>query len=216
MKVRGAVYAAATATIFLSGALSTSQATPITVTNFSFEDPQTTFFLGGAPSGWTFSGGSVGIIRPIGAFNGGAGNFMDPSQFPGQGAPNQNQVAYILTGTLSQDTGTAAVAGQEYTLDLWAGHQNNSGSSTAIVVNLLEGSTTFATFSGDVPVDTYMPVSITGTAAGLGNLTIELQSPSGQNLFDDIRLTAVPEPAGVALFGLGGVLLLRRVLRIRR
>jgi hypothetical protein len=187
-----------------------AQAGPLPVANPSFEQDVTGFFTGLTPTGWTYLGGaSGGVFRPLNAFNGGSGNYMDPSQFPPtQGAPDQNQVAFVTGGSLSQITSTPSIAGDVYTLNVWAGTQNNIGAASTFSVGLFENNIQFASFSGTAPINTYEPISISGVApAGGGNIEIRLASTSHQTLFDDVRLSA-PEPASIVLAGLGAISLI--------
>jgi hypothetical protein len=198
----------------LLGGVGQATAGTISVLNPSFESPTTPFYNGLPPTGWVFLGGGAGgVFRPNNTFNGGNGNYVDPAKWP-NGAPDGIQVAYVV-GTLAQGTPTAALAGVSYTLDVYVGFQNNIGGASLYNVSLLEGTTLIASSSGTAPFNEYQLVSVTGTAKGLGDLTIELSgvfnplTGNSQTLFDDVQLSSVPEPSTLVMssimFGMLGV-----------
>ena len=197
-----------------------ADAGPVSIVNASFEADPTSFFTSLTPTGWNFLSGGGGVFRPASANNGGNGNFMDITQFP-SGAPDGIQVAFVQGGSiLSQVTSTAAVVGRSYTLDVWAGTQNNFGSSSPFSVGLYDGGTAIASFSGIGPYGSYQEVVITGVGRGLGNLEVRLTAVR-QTLFDSARLTdngvvPVPEPSTLALGFLGAAGTLGVVRRRRK
>jgi hypothetical protein len=196
-------------------------ASPILVSNFSFEDAPfgaTTscgtgcVFSPGAISGWltTAPVGTKGKFRP-----GAPGNtaiFNSLSDGPTS--------AYSNGGTISQVVGQTVQLGEVYTLLVDIGRRKGVlfagtadlliNGSTHIATGALPALGTFGTFTA-----TY-----TGLAADVGkSITIQLKSSGVQGNFDNVRLdgvppgiTAVPEPASLTLFGggLGLCLLLRR------
>ena len=138
-------------------------------------------------------------MPPANKNNGGQGDYMDPTQFPNE-APAGIQVAYVQTGgTLFQVTGTAAVVGQAYSLDVWVGTQNNVGPAGTFSIGLFSGNTAIATFAGLSTVNLYNEIKITGVATTTGNIGISLSAISNQTLFDDVKVMAVPEPSSLAL-----------------
>jgi hypothetical protein len=175
-------------------AFGTANAGPITVVNGSFETDPTGFYTSLTPTGWTQNSGSGGVFRPANINNGGNGDYMSTGQFP-NAAPDGIQVAYE-TGSISQTTSTAAVLGQFYELDVWAGTQNNIGGNSAFSINLTDGATTIGSFSGAAPNGVYQEYKVFGFGLGLGNLGITLNG-IGQTLFDAVALsTATPPPPG--------------------
>jgi hypothetical protein len=119
-------------------------------------------------------------------------------------------MSQILSATLQADT--------EYTLSGQVGHPIGFGSSlgTVFTAQLIAGSNVLASVSGTGPEGSFEPFQVTFDSSGspyLGQtLEIVLSSSQAQTGFDEIALnaqllTAAPEPAGFALFGIAVVAL---------
>jgi len=170
-----------------------ADATSITVLNWSFETPvhEPNGGFGGPVYDWNGSGGT---------FNPGIGSDVYE-------VPNGQQVVYMDIGPgLTQDLGVVSEAGTEYTLTVYVGTQINY-TGGGYLVRLLSGTTVLGQASGTLPrLSHFQQLTITGTGTGVGNLIVNLQSTSGQPLFDAVEVqsqTSVLEPASMALLGAG-------------
>ena len=181
----------------------------ITVLNPSFEAPalgSPGAFIGGIPN-WSGSG-AFGVYRPA-------------VPIEALSVPDGPQVAFILgPGTISQNLGVTALAGQIYQLDVWVGTEINfTGASFSI--GLLSGGSVFATLSSSlVQTSPFVHFSVSGTPGADGVLSVQLVSTGGQPLFDLVQVqgpdaAGVPEPATAILliFGMGTLALTRRLRR---
>ena len=91
----------------LLAAMGIAAAGPITVANFSFENPVTTGISSPIP-GWTGSGGVWRPVLGVGVLS----------------VPDGSQVAYILgAGSMEQNLGVLTQAGVVYQLNVWVGTQ---------------------------------------------------------------------------------------------
>ena len=132
-------------------------------------------------------------------------------------------------GSLSQTlAGTTLVAGNEYTFNFFVGQRADKGAVDFVVELSTAGGAVLASldetvFGGGIPSGTFafaeFSYTATGGEAGIGDeLFIEFIAVSGQTNWDKVAgfvttpTVAIPEPAGVAIFGFGlvGIAFLRR------
>ena len=189
----------------------TANAAPVLIVNAGFEgqiigDSVAAFNI----DGWSNSGDS-------GAFNPDAGAFA-------AGAPEGENVAFSSVGgpTISQVLAATAQANTSYTLTMLVGNRLDAlfgGYQT----ELWAGGTMLAQDNGSqTPTDGQFLLSTVqyfvaaGDAAAGSALEIRFRSLGYQTVFDDVKLDAterVPEPALLALLGLGGAAAVRRKRR---
>jgi len=122
-----------------------------------------------------------------------------------------------------QDTGVTFQTGYIYTLTVAIGTQINLGDGVATQISLREatGDTSLASLDYSTATDLIdKTLEYTAVAADDGKeIRVRLQAtypadPGDAAAFDNVRLTYTPEPATLALMGLGGVgLLVRRKRR---
>jgi hypothetical protein len=197
-------------------------ASPITVTNFSFENLSgiTMSACTGAGCAANFTSGIPGwTVAPNG------GLFQPGSQSPQlyyNSVPDGTTIAYGNSQMYSQTVGPTVGVGTVYTLLVDLGHQ--IGTPFGVTGDLRIGGSNARTVSltGSAPTDgnwaTYS-ASFTGLA-GDTTLTIDLNGgTTGNQLqggFDNVRLSdnSVPEPASFLL--IGSALLILPALRRRR
>jgi len=194
---------------------STSYASPIFVTNFSFE----TLPVGGLPldgcgagcfysegpsiPGWTITGTYTGQFQP-GPSAGNTAYFNS--------VPDGITVAYTDGGSISHTVAPLVQLGVTYTLQVDVGVRNDIGDpgTEALVIN---GNTYLAT--GTLPSPggwSTFTATYTGLAADVGQpIAIQLASDSAQADWDNVLLsdsiTDVPEPASIVLVGLAALAL---------
>jgi hypothetical protein len=189
-------------------------AVPITVQNFSFEDPNVTTTFGATPTSWTrlTSGLGGGVFDPVAfgcascgaTFN--AGVHLTQTLFS-----NGDDFSQVLASTLAVGT---------YTLTVALGDRNDTNRPISSIA-LGAGSATLVTTIAPAIVgagtqgwqDFTATAVITAGNAFLGsNLRIDLTNLGNdiQVNFDNVRLdfappaaAAAPEPATLALLGLG-------------
>jgi hypothetical protein len=176
----------------------------IPIANPSFEAPSTDSVASSITS-WVISG------------PGGAGVWdinTDPQGFWTVPAPDGSQIAFASSAplatsslaTIGQVLGTPLEANRQYTLTGQVGHPAGLGTAT-YTVELLAGGNLLAFVADTGPETTFEPFVVTFDSTGsafVGQLLeIRLLSNFAQTGFDDIQLTAVPEPATLALMVLG-------------
>lgn len=200
-----------------------TQAAPITVLNYSFEDDiaPSPGVVESVPSGWfgynQVGGADIGSQNPSGAMF----TQNNPLGAPAQG----NQFTYInifaenpnSAGGIFQDVGSL-LPNTTYTLTVAIGSRADRINSPGII-SLING---FDPFSGIVMAtggglpstqNTWQDYSISFTTGSVvsDNLVIALSVAPGGTIqadFDNVRLdavTAVPEPSTVAMLAFGGV-----------
>jgi hypothetical protein len=183
---------------------STALAVSIFIANPSFEDPSTDSVAHSITS-WVIGG------------PGGAGVWdinTDPQGFWTVPAPDGDQIAFLSNAplatsslaTISQVLSTPLEANRLYTLTGQVGHPLGLGTAT-YTVEILAGGNFLASVADTGPETTFDPFVVTFDSTGsafVGQLLeIRLSSNFAQTGFDDIQLTAVPEPATLALMVLG-------------
>lgn len=218
----------------LTGAL---QAATITVPNGDFEadyanrqnSSSSVGQVNGAPPSWTLSGTQGGTFSPlVTSSDGGA---THPSSFwtSYDSGLHGNLIAFTQgVSTLSQTLTDTYQTGQTYTLTVLVGDSYESPSPVsdptsnpdglAYAIQLLAGSTVVAeTNSTSFPAaNTHLSVDVTfdvaDNASVIGQpITIAIKGYTGGSAtFDNVSLSAVPEPASLSLLGLGALGLLRR------
>jgi hypothetical protein len=196
-----------------------SSATPITVDNYSFEEPvlvENAYTYGAPVSGW-FSTGDAGVWNP------GDASYLS--------IPDGSNVAWVHEGYLYQTIGTL-IAGHEYTLEVAVGKRDNYFNDTTTLWpgyavelwdkdgNVLASESSLTLVDGSFSTST---VTYVATAATDGlEYQIRLYSGGVQVNFDNVRLdntvvanndlAPIPEPSTLILIGAGllGLALVRR------
>jgi hypothetical protein len=195
----------------------TAFASPLTVTNFSFETLPLTGLPNGCGTGCSYSIGAI----PGWTLSSSGGQFQ-------QGTPANTTsftslsdgptVAYTNAtgGIISQTIVPTVVVGQVYTLRVDIGFRLDDSNVFAGTADLLINGNRY-TATGASPVrgtfGTFV-ATYNGLLADVGKpITIELQSSGVQGDFDNVRLdasAAVPEPASFLLIGPALLLFSRR------
>jgi hypothetical protein len=195
--------------------VSTAFASPISVSNFSFETlppggltsgpcgAGCSWSEGGIPiPGWSTTGFFTGQFQPGPS----AGNFTYFNS-----VPDGITVAYTNGGTISQTVGPTVALGVVYTLRVEQGLRKD-GFLGADVVDLLVNGTPWLATGVAAPLGDWATYTATyiGLLADVGSsITIELTSSTAQGDWDNVRLddnagvVGVPEPLTLALFGAG-------------
>ena len=210
--------------VVFSGLLGGEAAQAITVTNFDFEASALSdgAIAIGVPSGWTTSGGTQGTYNPSFSFYNNAA-ITDPPNSGVIGTMSGARVGFLFTSPGAFMTNTTTynvVVGETYALTVAIGDRTFGGSSFGAVLTLLDGDSVLAsqTVSSAPTVGSFGDATLTYTAvAGDGGaLRIRLGQSAAANYadFDNVRLNvvaaSVPEPAHVAVAGLGMLAYLRR------
>ncbi len=228
-----ALFAASSLGILL--ALPAGAATVIPVANHSFEDPVLTEEdLSITTTGWTFftaGGGSPGraIFNPTDTwFSGSTGG--TPAGADGTNVlTTYTGAAGAIAGALQTIAGTPLTAGQTYTMTVAIGdyksltpnrwHLAISTSSMGVGSYLVDYSPTNGNtlLTNDAFTDFSVQYTATGLESQIGQdlrITIWSQNHGTEGgthvAFDNVRLTAIPEPSAALLGGLGLLALLRR------
>jgi len=207
-----------------------AHAASIPVANFSFESPvlATGHYQGdGFGSDGTFPQAANAVpgwtIDPVGIdgvqnFYGSVFNPSGALPSPAQG----NQLLFINSTYAYQDVGPLH-AGTIYTLTVAAGIINPPNGPATGLIELLNGTNNLGTLLNSTvvtPTDNVLADFTTTFSTGnsvSGDLTIELAKTSGsQILYDNVQLTAVPEPASLILCGLGAISLFAVARRRRK
>jgi hypothetical protein len=207
----------------------TASATLVDVWNNSFETPATTG-LGGPPASWNNAG--CGVFNPDGWPDAGitAPAAHDGTQTLYMNASTNGTGAYIWQILKQAGTSDAVLmeANQTYTIKLWAGRINTDQGLYAPQLEVFIQDTTTWTQVGNTTQDlssvvlgadmvelTYT-IETGATPAGLGNQVLvnirNIGTGSWQQrvTLDSVSVDVVPEPATMALLGLGGLLLRRK------
>lgn len=193
----------------LVGLTTTASAAPVLIVNAGFEAPSLV--------------DSQAIFGVAGWVNVGDSGTFDPHPAAlSAGAPEGDNVAFASYGspTISQVLTTSAQANTLYTLTMLVGHREDTNSFGGYQAELWAGGTllaqdnnSLAPAEGQFLLSTVQYFVASGDAAVGSLLQIQFRSLGYQTVFDDVRLDAierVPEPALLALLGLGCAAAARR------
>jgi hypothetical protein len=197
--------------------VSSAFADVVTVDNPSFE----TLPAGGLPIGCG-TGCSYSVAAIPGWINGGGSGQFQPGSVDGNFAyfnyvPDGITVAYSNGGTISQTVGPTVEDGITYTLTVDIGVRNDDQPYVGTADLMLGGTVCGATGTAPSPGD-WSPytATCTGTLGEVGDpITIQLNSVGDQGDFDEVGLSATPEPSTLTLFG-SGLLAMAYLFRRKR
>jgi hypothetical protein len=165
--------------------------------------PNCGFWNYGPIPGWTING-AAGAWQPSSAY------FTSP-------VPDGSTVAWSDGGTISQTLSASLVPNMTYTLSVDVGHRLD-GFGANYTIALYAGSMLLSSITGSnttITMGTFQDQSFSYFSGGAplsGPLSIALISSGKQTDFDNVRLTATPEPGSLALLatGLGLMILVLR------
>jgi hypothetical protein len=154
--------------------------------------------------GWTITGGQTGSWQPSSTY------FSSP-------VPDGSIVAFSNGGTISQTLSASLVPYMTYKLSVAVGNRLD-GLTTNYTIALYAGNMLLSSITGSngvIPLGTFQDESFSyfsGSTPPSGPLGIVLSSSGIQSDFDNVRLTATPEPGSLALLatGLGLMILVLR------
>ncbi len=164
-----------------------------------------------APTGWAFSSGTYsGVNGPDTGFYGSAGY----QPFAPTSTAGVRDFAFLQYGMMSITQTISTTAGEPYTLS-YAAAGRVGGTSTTMEV-ILTDATSGAQITTQTPAITDAAFNnfALNFAATSGSTTLEFLNTSPSNASNDtadvsnVSLTAVPEPATLGVFALGGMGLL--------
>lgn len=175
----------------------------ITIQNASFESTNTLNI--GCGTGCAFNTGPI----PGWTLTGLGGSFQPNSTFFNLPVPDGTIVGYSNGGSISQTLGVSLVPNSLYTLSVFVGDRLDGVSSGLYSIALMDGATTLCSFSGygsSINPGTFADKTCSfasGPSVPNGKLSIVLASGGIQADFDNVSLTATPEPSSQVLVGAG-------------
>ena len=194
----------------------TSSAETITILNHSFESQVTTDF-GGTVDDWSIGDDGSGGNLAVRTFLQSGATFSSRIAALPDGS---NQGIYSRGGDPYQVLSTNVAANTTYTLTVDVGDRTDTGFPGAELrlgvgntfgANLLTATVVSNATPANGGWSTWVSTFTTGASPTAGALRVEIvNTGADQPAFDNVRLTAVPEPSSLALLGLGGLLIARR------
>jgi hypothetical protein len=175
---------------------------PIANPSFEITNPLTNScgtgcaYNSGPIPGWTTMGGQAGSWQPNSTY------FTSP-------VPDGSIIAYSNGGSISQTLSASLIPNMTYTLSVAVGDRLDPGFTTTYTIALYAGSILLSSITGSnatIPSGTFQDESLSyhaGAAPLSGQLGIVLTSVGPQSDFDNVRLTATPEPGTLALMATG-------------
>lgn len=211
----------------LTGLTAAGMSHGATILNGSFEDGiSTSSFVSVIPSGWNYTDNSGGGSPGSGQVHVVNKSYTTP-QTPVNYYPGNVDGNYFMEGTLPGSYGVlwqdvaGLTPGQEYRVDFLWGNRWQSDGVTSPTQNTFDfeismGGSTFAA-SGDTGTG-LQPGYITFIAgpSGTERLAIDMKATAtySNGAFDNFVLNPVPEPSGMLMAGLAGMLAVMRRRRV--